>query len=105
MRFTWPREPRVTVGAGSYPGAIAIIDAAHAVYAAQCPPCNPAQSTIETTADAGATWRIAPQLTAPSPSADPDSIDFVDAQHGWLATEDGIYATTDGGDTWAHQYP
>ena len=100
-----PQAAGVTVGAGSYPGAIAIIDAAHAVYAAQCPPCNPAQSTIETTADAGATWRIAPQLTAPSPSADPDSIDFVDAQHGWLATEDGIYATTDGGDTWAHQYP
>ena len=95
----------VAVGAGSYPGPIAIIDATHAVYVAQCPPCESSHSTVELTQDAGATWRAGVNIPAPSPSADPDSIDFIDAQHGWLATEDGIYATTDGGGTWTRQSP
>jgi photosystem II stability/assembly factor-like uncharacterized protein len=49
------------------------------------------------TTDGGATWTEAARLIA----AD---VDFADEEHGWLVGEGGtIYATADGGETWAEQ--
>lgn len=99
--------PRVdaTIAAGSYPGPFDVIDATHAVFVAQCPPCEQAQSTVEITADAGLTWRQSANIPAPYPLGGPSSVEFIDPMHGWLATGDGIHATSDGGETWMRQSP
>jgi photosystem II stability/assembly factor-like uncharacterized protein len=53
------------------------------------------------TFDGGRTWReVLPYpLAAPGDGA-AGPIVFADEQHGWVVTQDAIYRTTDGGETW-----
>ncbi len=64
--------------------------------------------SIYHTANGGASWQLAGTL-APD-QAWPGTLDFVDRQHGWLLLDEGsgagsqgvaIYATSNGGTTWA----
>ena len=48
------------------------------------------------TTDGGATWARVPGLD----DTLADTVHFLDAQHGWLGGYNGIYATSDGGNTW-----
>jgi photosystem II stability/assembly factor-like uncharacterized protein len=50
------------------------------------------------TEDGGVTWEEAADLP---PGLPVTAIDFTDAEHGTLATPDGAWTTTDGGETWA----
>lgn len=61
-------------------------------------------TSLFSTSDGGLSWRLQ-STTAGQASAE----DFLDAQHGWLVTDqDGVgsapdlYATADGGSTWTH---
>jgi photosystem II stability/assembly factor-like uncharacterized protein len=53
---------------------------------------------ILTTGDGGATWTARPAAT-PNPRLF-RKVWFVDATHGWLAGDDGLQSTSDGGQTW-----
>ena len=55
--------------------------------------------TVLRTLDGGATWTPQPGFSGLL-----RSIDFVDAQHGWIAGHERLYGTTDGGATW-HLHP
>ena len=48
------------------------------------------------TTDGGATWTRVPGLDDTWAT----TVHFLDAQHGWLGGSNGVYATSDGGDTW-----
>ena len=57
--------------------------------------------TVLRTDDGGADWRAVGRLAADALTPDRDPVlSFVDADHGWAATTDGLLATTDGGRTW-----
>jgi photosystem II stability/assembly factor-like uncharacterized protein len=73
-------------------------------------------TTLLTTTDAGATWTRQPTVGLP---AGPQSLQFADAQHLWAlvpmsvclgsktdcSSRVGLYATSDGGRTWAALWP
>ncbi len=90
------------VGAGAYPGPIAVLDSNDVWVVGACGPCDDNGTTsIEATHDGGLTWD--PPVTIPGAGAFPHDLQFADPQHGWLATTDGIFATADGGRTWVKQ--
>ena len=48
------------------------------------------------TTDGGVTWTRVPNLDDTMAT----TVHFLDPQHGWLGGYNGVYATSDGGDTW-----
>jgi photosystem II stability/assembly factor-like uncharacterized protein len=87
-----------------YPGAFSVVGATTVFAAGYCGPCGTGTISVEVTHDGGATWDKAIEVTnnAVGPGS---SMQFVDAQHGWIALSNGIFATTDGGQTWTRQLP
>ena len=94
------------------------LDAEHAWVA--CPDAKPAQEvpwgfTVWRTTDGGSTWTAVPVMSAYSPADTIGSIralslDFADAQHGWLVIQPShtmnsspgeLLTTTDGGVSWS----
>jgi photosystem II stability/assembly factor-like uncharacterized protein len=98
----------VHVGAGVYPGPVSVVDANDTFVVGTCPACeegniSPFPSVIEATHDGGLTWDAPDAITDAGTAV--ESLSFVDAEHGWLATQNGVFATTDGGRTWIKQLP
>lgn len=60
---------------------------------------------VDRTSDGGQTWQGTPLRTGIPVQIAASGADFVDAQHGYLATSSGLYGTTDGGAHWAHLWP
>jgi hypothetical protein len=85
------------------PGAFSLAGENNAFAAGGCGPCNPPDAvSVRATHDGGTTWRKAVTVAY---SAFPESLQFVDRDHGWLAAGTGIFATVDGGQTWTRQLP
>jgi photosystem II stability/assembly factor-like uncharacterized protein len=71
---------------------------------------SPARSIETPTAPANGSESPAPSAPSTAPTATPSlgrehptAVAFADRTHGWLGTASGIFATTDGGRTWARQ--
>lgn len=95
---------RTHKGPGQAPGPIDVPDDADAYVVGVCSACHGSgTSSIEVSHDAGTTWGDPVEIVGAGPFA--TALDFVDMAHGWLATDDGLFATTDGGQTWARQLP
>ncbi len=91
------------VGAGGYPGPISVLDGSNVYAVTVCSACNgDGSSSIEVTHDGGTTWQ--PPVEIAGAGAFVRSLDFVDRDHGWLASSNGIFATADGGRTWTKQH-
>jgi photosystem II stability/assembly factor-like uncharacterized protein/DNA-binding CsgD family transcriptional regulator len=86
-----------------------VINSDIAISANYCGPCATGTLSFQLTVNAGATWRDGVGV----PNLDGDVLYFTDTNHGWAAGKTGsgrdqqavILATTDGGQTWAQQYP
>ena len=98
----------VHVGSGPYSGPISVVDANNTFVVGTCPACeegdvSPFPSVIEATHDGGLTWDTPAEIVGAGQAA--QSLSFVDAQHGWLASYNGVFATSNGGRTWMKQLP
>jgi photosystem II stability/assembly factor-like uncharacterized protein len=91
-----PRLFAQNSGAGGTLEAVQFLDA-QAGYAV-----GPS-GTVLKTVNAGATWKA----VAGEALADKDvrDLSFVDANTGWLVSNDGVLHTKDGGETWVQQLP
>jgi photosystem II stability/assembly factor-like uncharacterized protein len=58
-------------------------------------------ATLCRTVDGGSTWEVRPPLVLPSQTM--SSLHFLDRDTGWAAGPGHMFATVDGGDTWAEQ--
>lgn len=89
---------------GERAGPLSVLDAMDAYVVTTCPICHSnGSSAIQVTHDGGKTWTGIDDIAAAGSEA--TSVDFVDREHGWLATANGIFATSDGGTTWRQQLP
>lgn len=109
------------VGAGEYPGPLSLVNENDAYVVGSCYQCASTHpevredeaitcgtgtgdcTKIEATHDGGVTWD--PPVPVPGAGSFPESLDFVDASHGWLASGNGVFATADGGKTWSDVTP
>ncbi len=115
-----PTVPR----SGKGGGVLCVLDADHAwvteatsVYNNTCAAKGCAGPEVDSlyvmsTADGGVTWQQSDRFPESGSQSLATELDFVDAQHGWLLTDTGfyathrnlrdVYATTDGGRHWNH---
>jgi photosystem II stability/assembly factor-like uncharacterized protein len=93
---TW--APKLVWGVEFNPQSIQFIDATGwTAGSAKLRDSSQPRAILFNTRDAGQTWR---QVRCPHNERSVNRVHFVDANSGWIATEDAIYRTIDAGTTW-----
>jgi photosystem II stability/assembly factor-like uncharacterized protein len=109
--YTGPAYPTLRPTApelGSYPGALAVVNDRILCFLADDPPAtNP--DHLACSVDAGQTWQRFDVQPIGQWARVRQAMASADASHTWIVAgefgQEAIFATTDGGQTWQHQYP